>query len=298
MPTRRRSSSLPWACPPKTDSAPLKRWSSWRVTPPGANGVFDPMLGRRWAAAAWLLVGLASVGLGPTAFAQATRDAASEQLYRQAVDELTASDSQAKALARLAESFAAGLPRPSRVLVEAAWEPIRREPETRRQLWSLLRDHARESEIEMVAADEPGRRLELTLEFRDRDSGKPLIDRVVSLYHTDDAGDYTPEATSAGGGADNPRLFACGRTDADGRLRVHTIVPGHYRGTQAPRHIHLGLQRPDQAAYGTGIYFESGENGLDEELREERAQGRVFAATLPPGDEPATVRLELRIPAK
>ncbi len=244
---------------------------------------------------AW--IGLVWVAAPATGSAQTSKGQASpgEVSYRRAVAELESGGSTDQVLQRLAEAFEAGWKQPSRVLVEPNWDAFRRSPESRAKLRKWMETHASESDLSMTAPDEPGRKLDLTLTFRDRESNEPLAGRAVFLYHTDDAGDYTPEAASAGAGSDNPRLFAAGRTDAEGRLRIRSVVPGCYRGTNNPRHIHLHVERPGGAPFGTGVYFEV-DHDLDDELREETARGRVFTAPLPAGNDAAMIQMDLRVP--
>lgn len=84
---------------------------------------------------------------------------------------------------------------------------------------------------------------------------RPLDGATLTMYQTDGAGEYGPGHGTAG-------LRCCYlggtvRTDADGRFRLVTIRPGHYRGeaNSPPAHIHLEVGHPDTATLTSEIVF-------------------------------------------
>ena len=117
----------------------------------------------------------------------------------------------------------------------------------------------------------------------------------VYLYQTDDKGDYAPEADRPGAGAENPRLFAYVRTDAEGRATIRTILAGPYRGTRVTRHMHLHISRAMATAYGTAIYFDT-DPPPDEELRQDAARGRVVVAPLEKVEMAQRARAKIPVP--
>ena len=72
----------------------------------------------------------------------------------------------------------------------------------------------------------------------------PIANALVDFWHADDLGNY-----------DNAGYQLRGHqfTDAEGRYRLETIVPGIYPGRT--RHIHVKVQAPDGPLLTTQIYF-------------------------------------------
>jgi protocatechuate 3,4-dioxygenase beta subunit len=108
--------------------------------------------------------------------------------------------------------------------------------------------------------DLAGTPLELTGRVLDR-RGKPLANALLDFWQCDDAGIYDTRGFQLRG-----HQF----TDAEGRYRLDTIVPGLYPGRT--RHIHVKLQPtgadlPDDPArlnLTTQVYF-PGEPGNDQD---------------------------------
>lgn len=72
----------------------------------------------------------------------------------------------------------------------------------------------------------------------------PIANALVDFWHTDDQGRY-----------DNSGYTFRGHqfTDAEGRYRLETIVPGIYPGRT--RHFHVKVQAADQPVLTTQLYF-------------------------------------------
>ncbi len=218
-----------------------------------------------------------------------------ERLYLAAIEEARDEGTPEDALRWLRRSFEQGCAKPSAALHEPALASLRSDPTLRAELRALLATHARESEIELVSPEEPGRRLDLELELLEADTDARLGERRVYLYQTDDAGDYAPEVQQAGGGSDNPRLFGFVLTDPEGRARLRTVLPGAYRGTQNPRHVHVHVARDGGTEYGTGIYFDT-EPRPDRELLDDAARGRVVIVPLVEQGGSLHARATIRVP--
>ncbi len=73
---------------------------------------------------------------------------------------------------------------------------------------------------------------------------RPVPGALLDFWHADDAGEYDNEGYRLRG-----HLF----TDADGRYRLETIVPGLYPGRT--RHYHLKVQAPRGRILTTQLYF-------------------------------------------
>lgn len=73
---------------------------------------------------------------------------------------------------------------------------------------------------------------------------KPVANALVDFWHADDFGEY-----------DNRGYRYRGHqyTDAQGRYRLETIVPGEYPGRT--RHFHVNVQAPGGRVLTTQLYF-------------------------------------------
>lgn len=73
---------------------------------------------------------------------------------------------------------------------------------------------------------------------------RPVANALVDLWHADEAGEY-----------DNRGYRYRGHTftDAQGRYRFETIVPGLYPGRT--RHFHVKVQAPNRRILTTQLYF-------------------------------------------
>lgn len=90
---------------------------------------------------------------------------------------------------------------------------------------------------------------------------RPLEGAMVEVWQADARGDYS----QVGAKRDDPRclLRASVKTDAEGRYRFNTILPGEYPGR--PRHIHYRVSHKGYAVLVTQLYF-ARERGVPEEL--------------------------------
>jgi protocatechuate 3,4-dioxygenase beta subunit len=88
---------------------------------------------------------------------------------------------------------------------------------------------------------------------------RPLRRALLDFWQADDAGQYDNQGY---------RLRGHQFTDADGRFRLETVVPGLYPGRT--RHIHVKVQAPNRPVLTTQLYFpgEPG-NASDGIFREE-----------------------------
>ena len=73
---------------------------------------------------------------------------------------------------------------------------------------------------------------------------QPLAGALLDFWHADDAGEYDNQGF---------RLRGHQFTDAAGRYRLETIVPGLYPGRT--RHIHVKVQAPHGRLLTTQLYF-------------------------------------------
>jgi protocatechuate 3,4-dioxygenase beta subunit len=77
-----------------------------------------------------------------------------------------------------------------------------------------------------------------------RTSCRPVGRALIDVWQCDESGDYDN---------DGYRLRGHQLTDAQGRWRLTTVVPGLYAGRT--RHIHVKVQRPGAPVLTTQLYF-------------------------------------------
>jgi protocatechuate 3,4-dioxygenase beta subunit len=73
---------------------------------------------------------------------------------------------------------------------------------------------------------------------------KPVPGAIVDFWHADESGEYDNRGF---------RYRGHQRTDAQGRYRLETIVPGEYPGRT--RHVHVKVQPPGRRVLTTQLYF-------------------------------------------
>ncbi len=92
-----------------------------------------------------------------------------------------------------------------------------------------------------------GRAMHLRGIVRDTDC-RPVAGAMIEVWHADHDGAYDNDGFDF-----RARL----RTADDGRYRLHTIVPGHYRVGDGfrPAHIHAKIHVPGRPVLTTQLYF-------------------------------------------
>ncbi len=84
---------------------------------------------------------------------------------------------------------------------------------------------------------------------------KPIANALLDFWHADDSGEYDN---------DGFRLRGHQYTDAEGRWRLVTIVPGLYPGRT--RHIHVKVQAPHGHVLTTQLYFPGEPRNREDDL--------------------------------
>jgi protocatechuate 3,4-dioxygenase beta subunit len=113
-----------------------------------------------------------------------------------------------------------------------------------------------ERTAETVAAGRDGTRLTVSGTVYGADCRTPLAGASIQVWQTNAAGEYGP-----GQGTGDERCCYLGaglRTDAQGRYRLETVRPGHYKGEAQPppAHIHFEVRHPDADGLLTELLFE------------------------------------------
>jgi len=140
------------------------------------------------------------------------------------------------------------------------------------------------SSADVAAADEPGRRLEVSGTVYTAAGRKPLAGASVYVYQTDAKGYYRPDDAM---GNRDPRLKALLRTDAQGRYSYRTIRPGSYPSSSVPQHIHYEVTAEGQGSRIFEIVFDD-DPFVTAKIREDAARAESIYAlqrvTRGPGD--------------
>ena len=110
---------------------------------------------------------------------------------------------------------------------------------------------------------EPGEPMVVEGRVLEADGETPVAGATVFVFHTDDAGYYSP------GGMDESDARLCGLmlTDEDGRYRFESVRPGHYATGGPPAHVHYRVWGPGIPRQSFTLNFEGdpklGERGRD-----------------------------------
>jgi protocatechuate 3,4-dioxygenase beta subunit len=120
---------------------------------------------------------------------------------------------------------------------------------------------------------EPGESLRIVGTAYDVD-GRPEPGVIVYAYHTNDEGIYPRDERYEGFAARHGRLRAWATTDANGRYEFDTIVPGHYPGRGAARHVHMHVIEAGCCTYYIDSIHFTNDPLLDEETRARAEEAR------------------------
>lgn len=115
--------------------------------------------------------------------------------------------------------------------------------------WYLLGMPANlKAETTIAGPDEPGDRLTISGIIFKKDGRTPAEGVVLYLYHTDEAGKYSPGKNQTQA-KEHGHLRGWVKTGADGKYIFHTILPASYPNTKAPKHIHPTIKEPGLTPY-------------------------------------------------
>ena len=123
--------------------------------------------------------------------------------------------------------------------------------------------------------NEPGPKLEISGIVYQADGKTPAGNVVIYVYHTDQAGRYTPGPGAVGWEKRNGRIRGWVKTDKNGSYQFHTLKPASYPNSNIPAHIHIVVKEPDRNEYYIDEYLFEGDRFLtpSERKRQERRGG-------------------------
>lgn len=129
------------------------------------------------------------------------------------------------------------------------------------------------STVRIAPPDEPGEPLRIVGTVYDAE-GRPAPGVIVYAYHTNAEGIYPRDDRYAGFAARHGRLRAWATTDEHGRYEFDTILPGHYPGRNAPRHVHMHVIEPGCCTYYVDSIHFTDDPLLTDDEREHRDEAR------------------------
>jgi protocatechuate 3,4-dioxygenase, beta subunit len=94
----------------------------------------------------------------------------------------------------------------------------------------------KKSEIQLTGNNEPGKALHLDIVVLDISTKKPVAGVEVFVYHTNNKGDYERDEK------DVARIHGTVYSDAQGKIRIHTIYPRGYNDSPNGAHIHFQVK--------------------------------------------------------
>jgi protocatechuate 3,4-dioxygenase, beta subunit len=97
--------------------------------------------------------------------------------------------------------------------------------------------------------NESGEKLIIEGYIYQKDGKTPAPDVILYLYHTTDAGYYTPSATQPQASKRHGRLRGWVKTKADGYYQFTTIRPAPYPNETIPAHIHPTIKEAGKTPY-------------------------------------------------
>ena len=173
----------------------------------------------------------------------------------------------------------------SQILTDKKYDGVHPEKEFR----DLIAKYAKAGTISIATDTIPGRKIKVIGTVRDAE-GKPVVNALVYLYHTDARGWYaanSPHVNMNSGDMLHARLFGYVKTDKDGRFELHTIKPSGYPQSDLPAHIHVHVTAEGYRNFVNEFLFDDDER-LVGATRENSARNQFIIAKPEKADKPFT----------
>lgn len=107
----------------------------------------------------------------------------------------------------------------------------------------LIKKYCTADPVKITTNAEPGKKIKVLATLKDI-NGKGVAGIVVYFYQTDAKGWYAADKPHVGGNSGDQRharLFGYAKTDAVGKLEIHTVKPSGYPQSELPAHIHVEI---------------------------------------------------------
>jgi len=145
----------------------------------------------------------------------------------------------------------------SQILTDKKYDAIH--PET--SFRNLIEKYCKTETISIATDTIPGKKIKVIGSVKNSE-GKPVVNALVYLYHTDSRGWYAADAPHVlmnEGDMRHARLFGYVRTDKDGKFELHTIKPSGYPKSDLPAHIHVHMDAAGYQSFVTEFLFDDDE---------------------------------------
>jgi len=163
----------------------------------------------------------------------------------------------------------------SQILTDKKYDTVH--PET--AFRELIEKYCKAETISIATDTIPGKKIKVTGTVKDTD-GKPVVNALVYLYHTDSRGWYaanSPHVNMNEGDMRHARLFGYVRTNKDGKFELHTIKPSGYPQSDLPAHIHVHVTAEGYSNFVNEFLFDDDER-LVGKIRENSVSNQFIIA--------------------
>jgi len=163
----------------------------------------------------------------------------------------------------------------SQILTDKKYDTVH--PET--AFRELIEKYCKAETISIATDTIPGKKIKVTGTVKDTD-GKPVVNALVYLYHTDSRGWYaanSPHVNMNEGDMRHARLFGYVRTNKDGKFELHTIKPSGYPQSDLPAHIHVHVTAEGYSSFVNEFLFDDDER-LVGKIRENSVSNQFIIA--------------------
>jgi len=171
----------------------------------------------------------------------------------------------------------------SQILTDKRYDALHPETEFR----DVIAKYAKAETISIATDTIPGRKIRVIGVVKNEE-GKPVVNALVYLYHTDSRGWYaanSPHVNMNEGDMRHARLFGYVRTDKDGKFELHTIKPSGYPQSDLPAHIHVHITADGYQNFVNEFLFDDDER-LVGKIRENSVRNQFIIAKPEKADKP------------
>lgn len=163
----------------------------------------------------------------------------------------------------------------SEILTDKKYDAVH--PETKFR--ELIKEYCKAETISITTDTIQGKKIKVTGSVKSTE-GKPVVDALVYLYHTDSRGWYaadSPHVLQYEGDVRHARLFGYVKTDKDGKFELLTIKPAGYPQSDLPAHIHVHVDATGYRSFVNEFLFDDDER-LVGKIRENSVRNEFMIA--------------------
>lgn len=156
----------------------------------------------------------------------------------------------------------------------------------------LIKENTKTSKLTIITNREPGQKIKVNVSVKDN-TGRPVTNAIVYVYHTDNRGYYAFDTTHVFGNEGDrrhARLFGYLKTDEYGNFFLQTIHPRGYPKSSLPSHIHCEIESVGHDMVITELLFDE-DPRLTNELRARSEQQGFMIAKEKEGEYSYSIHL-------